>query len=82
MSKGRLPAMARKVDTEPSQIAETVKTIVWAAVIAVVIRTFAYEPFSIPSGSMIPTLLIGDYLSCRRPPMATAAIPSPGASCR
>ena len=54
--------MARKTDTEPSQIAETVKTIVWAAVIAVVIRTFAYEPFSIPSGSMIPTLLVGDYL--------------------
>ena len=54
--------MARKTDTEPSQILETVKTIIWAAVIAVVIRTFAYEPFSIPSGSMIPTLLIGDYL--------------------
>jgi signal peptidase I len=56
--------MARKTktETEPSQIAETVKTIVWAAVIAVGIRTFAYEPFSIPSGSMIPTLLIGDYL--------------------
>lgn len=54
--------MARKTETEPSQIAETVKTIVWAAIIAVGIRTFAYEPFSIPSGSMIPTLLVGDYL--------------------
>ena len=46
--------MARKTETEPSQIAETVKTIVWAAVIAVGIRTFAYEPFSIPSSSMVP----------------------------
>ena len=41
---------------------ETLKTIVYAVLIAVVVRTFAYEPFNIPSGSMIPTLLIGDYL--------------------
>ena len=41
---------------------ETVKTIVYAVVIAIVIRTVAFEPFNIPSGSMIPTLLVGDYL--------------------
>ncbi|HUI17801.1 MAG TPA: signal peptidase I [Alphaproteobacteria bacterium] len=41
---------------------ETVKTVVYAVLIAFVIRTVAYEPFNIPSGSMIPTLLIGDYL--------------------
>jgi len=33
-----------------------------AFVIAMIIRTFLYQPFNIPSGSMIPTLLIGDYL--------------------
>ncbi len=43
-------------------ILETVKTILYAVIIAVVIRTVAFEPFNIPSGSMIPTLLVGDYL--------------------
>jgi signal peptidase I len=41
---------------------ETVKTVGWAVVIALAVRTVAFEPFNIPSGSMIPTLLVGDYL--------------------
>src|SRR3546814_8592823 len=43
-------------------LGETLRTVVVAVLIAVVVRTFAYEPFNIPSGSMIPTLLVGDYL--------------------
>lgn len=43
-------------------IRETVKTLVYAVAIALVVRTFAFEPFNIPSGSMKPTLLVGDYL--------------------
>src|SRR5260370_16265257 len=43
-------------------IAETAKTLVYAIVIALFIRTFFYEPFNIPSASMVPTLLVGDYL--------------------
>jgi signal peptidase I len=41
---------------------ETIRTIVSALLIALVIRTFAYEPFNIPSSSMVPTLLVGDFL--------------------
>src|SRR5262245_26951072 len=41
---------------------ETVRTLVGALVIALVIRTLLFQAFSIPSGSMEATLLIGDYL--------------------
>ena len=41
---------------------ESFKTVIYAVLIAMVVRTFAYEPFHIPSGSMIPNLLVGDYL--------------------
>lgn len=41
---------------------ETVSVIVQALLLALVIRTLLFQPFSIPSGSMRPTLLEGDYL--------------------
>jgi len=51
-----------KASAQAGGIGETIRTIVFAVLIAFGIRTFAFEPFNIPSGSMIPTLLIGDYL--------------------
>ena len=39
---------------------ETIETIVWAFVLAMIIRTFIVQAFRIPSGSMIPTLEVGD----------------------
>jgi signal peptidase I len=41
---------------------ETIKTIIYALLIALVIRSFFFQPFYIPSGSMEDTLLVGDYL--------------------
>ena len=41
---------------------EIIRVVIQALLIAFVVRTFLYQPFNIPSGSMIPTLLIGDYL--------------------
>ena len=43
-------------------IAETIRVIIHALIIALVIRTFLFQPFNIPSGSMKATLLVGDYL--------------------
>src|SRR6187401_966980 len=43
-------------------IAETVRVVFHALIIALVIRTFLFQPFNIPSGSMKETLLVGDYL--------------------
>src|SRR5690349_2005358 len=45
-----------------SGFVETARVIFHALIIALVIRTFLFQPFNIPSGSMKATLLVGDYL--------------------
>lgn len=40
---------------------DTIVVVVEALVIAIVLRSFFYQPFSIPTGSMQQTLMIGDY---------------------
>ena len=45
-----------------SELGDTVRIVVHALILAVLIRIFLFQPFNIPSGSMKATLLVGDYL--------------------
>jgi signal peptidase I len=55
-------SVAEKTQKKAGGLGETVSVILQALVLALIIRTFLFQPFSIPSGSMRPTLLEGDYL--------------------
>lgn len=52
---------------EKGEVSEFVKTALLAVAIALFIRSVFFEPFHIPSGSMKPTLLVGDYLFVNKP---------------
>lgn len=48
--------------SEKGGFGEMARVIFHALILALIVRTFLFQPFSIPSGSMKATLLIGDYL--------------------
>ncbi len=56
------PANPDSAEKEENATWEFVKVIFQALILAVIVRTLIFQPFSIPSGSMMPNLLIGDYL--------------------
>src|ERR1700761_3163164 len=56
------PAADQKPVKAADEAVEIVKTVVYALLIAVVLRVLLFQPFTIPSGSMIPNLQIGDYI--------------------
>ncbi|HEV7416842.1 signal peptidase I [Tianweitania sediminis] len=55
-------SVADKTEKKSGGFGETVNVIAQALILALIIRTLFFQPFSIPSGSMRPTLLEGDYL--------------------
>ena len=54
--------MSVKISKSKNNFRELFKTLMVAGSIAIIFRSIFFEPFNIPSGSMIPTLLVGDYL--------------------
>jgi signal peptidase I len=56
------PAKPEKTKGAAHEVLELGKTIVYALLIALVLRVLLFQPFTIPSASMEPTLLEGDYI--------------------
>src|SRR5512145_1656293 len=54
--------VVRSVPRQKSQIREYAEAFGVALLLALVIRTFVVQAFKIPSGSMLPTLQIGDHI--------------------
>lgn len=54
--------MDKKNIKKRNSIKDFFSTIIWALIIAVIIRTFIFQPFHIPSSSMMPGLMKGDYI--------------------
>ena len=55
------PAQKSIKKSAASEWWETIVVVVEALLIAIVLRSFLYQPFSIPTASMQQTLMIGDY---------------------
>src|SRR5215211_1249610 len=51
-----------KTRAKAGGLGETVKIVIQALLLALIVRTLLFQPFNIPSGSMKDTLLVGDYL--------------------
>jgi signal peptidase I len=55
-------ASYKAIPAKKSKLRENVEAIIIAIILALFIRTFIVQAFKIPSGSMIPTLQIGDHI--------------------
>jgi len=69
------------MDSAKDTFLETVKTVVYALLIAGVFRTLFFQPFWIPSGSMKDTLLIGDFLFVNKMAYGYSTVSCPFSAC-
>ena len=58
----KIEELNRRLLKEDKKEKAGLKGIFWAILLALAIRSFLFEPYNIPSSSMVPTLLVGDYL--------------------
>lgn len=65
-AQAEAPAPKQEPLKEKDDATELLKAMAVAAVIALAIRSFLFEPFNIPSSSMFPNLLVGDYLFVKK----------------
>ncbi len=56
------PAAATETLKPRSELRDTISFLVKLVILVFIVRSFVFAPFSIPSGSMLPRLLVGDYL--------------------
>lgn len=61
-SQQPLPQIAPTVKAQKSENAEFIKYLIKLALFVLILRSFIFAPFNIPSESMLPRLMIGDYL--------------------
>ncbi len=73
--------MTDETNTVMDSVVETIKTVVYALLIAGVFRTLFFQPFWIPSGSMKDTLLIGDFLFVNKMAYGYASVSCPFSMC-
>ncbi|HXF90313.1 MAG TPA: signal peptidase I [Candidatus Nitrosotenuis sp.] len=62
MQSSSIEAIKAMKSTRMEKIKKEFKGLFWAFIIAMFVRTFMFQPFNIPSGSMYPTLMVGDFL--------------------
>ena len=61
------PLDSKKKMTAREEAIDLAKTVIYAVAIALVLRIIIFQPFNIPSGSMKPNLLVGDFLFVSKP---------------